>query len=346
MDADTAYSAGATGTNIRLSDCEYGWEDTHEDLVDRNLNLESGQTIPSWVASYGWDSHGTAAIGETFGYRVTVPATPYPFPLYDVRIVDDLTASAADLSFVGVTKIEGSGSWTPVNTGTDTSLVIEDPVNGIDIPAGEQAVFEITVRLQDTATNVAGLTFTNTAAYTYNIIDGDVITERPGDPGTSGLMTIVEPELTLEKGGPVNMTAGDPGSFSLNVHNIGDSPAWNLSNRGPSAGSSWALVSRYSMRAAPVSSPYCSGDRRCSRVVRGKLSKIVNASLLANQSSLKWEPGLYPAATRSKGRIGPSSRSVCRRMASTIWSTGTSSKVPRSLRYSMKRAPSARTPFC
>ncbi len=41
-------------------------------------------------------------------------------------------------------------------------------------------------------------------------------------------MTVVEPELTLEKGGPVNMTAGDPGSFSLNVHNVGDSPAHNL----------------------------------------------------------------------------------------------------------------------
>ena len=106
--------------------------------------------------------------------------------------------------------------------------MIEDPVNGIDIPAGEQAVVEITVRLQDTATNVAGLTFTNTAAYTYNIINGNAITERPGDPGTSGPMTVVEPDLTLEKGGPVNMTAGDPGSFSLNVHNVGDSPAWNL----------------------------------------------------------------------------------------------------------------------
>ena len=154
-----------------------------------------------------------------------MPAVAHTAPIYDVRILDDLAASAADLEFVSVTKVSGSGAWTPQNTGDATSLVIEDPVNGIDIPAGEQAVFEITVRLQDTATNVAGLTFTNTAAYTYNIIDGDAITERPGDPGTSGPMTVVEPELTLEKGGPVNMTAGDPGSFSLNVHNIGDSPA-------------------------------------------------------------------------------------------------------------------------
>ena len=88
--------------------------------------------------------------------------------MYDVRITDDLTASAADLRFVSVSKISGSGPWTPVNTGTDTNLVIEDPTGGIDIPAGEQVVVEITVVLENTPTNVAGLTFTNTADFTYN----------------------------------------------------------------------------------------------------------------------------------------------------------------------------------
>jgi uncharacterized repeat protein (TIGR01451 family) len=86
----------------------------------------------------------------------------------------------------------------------------------------------VTVRLTDTPTNVAGLTFTNTAAYTYNLVDGDPLTERPGLPGTSGPMTIVEPELTLEKSGPLNMRVGVPGTFTLNVHNTGDSPAYSL----------------------------------------------------------------------------------------------------------------------
>ena len=91
-----------------------------------------------------------------------MPSVTHSSPLYDVRILDDLLASAADLEFVGVAKVSGSGSWTPQNTGTATNVVIEDPVNGIDIPAGEQAVVEITVRLTDTATNVAGLEFSNT----------------------------------------------------------------------------------------------------------------------------------------------------------------------------------------
>jgi uncharacterized repeat protein (TIGR01451 family) len=172
------------------------------------------------------NTQATATIGEEFSYTITIPSAPHTSPLYDVRILDDLNVSAADLQFVDVTKISGPGSWTPVNTGTATNLVIEDPANGIDIPVGAQAVIEITVRLLDTATNVAGLTFTNTAAYTYNLLDSDVSTERPGESGTSGPMTIVEPELTLEKDGPLQMRAGQPGTFTLNLHNIGASPAY------------------------------------------------------------------------------------------------------------------------
>ncbi len=172
------------------------------------------------------NTQDTAAVGEAFSYRVTVPTTPHTAPLYDVRILDDLGASAAELAFVSVTKIAGSGSWTPVNTGTDTSLVIEDPANGIDIPAGEQVTVEITVRLQDTATNVPGLTFTNTAAWTYNQLDRNDTTQLDGLPATSPPMTIVGPELVFEKSGPAQMRIGVPGTYTLDVHNVGGATAW------------------------------------------------------------------------------------------------------------------------
>ena len=137
-----------------------------------------------------------------------MPSQPHSAPLFDVRITDDLIASAADLEYVAVRKISGSGPWTPENTGTGSSLVIEDPVNGIDIPAGEQVVIEIDVRLADTDTNVAGLAFTNSAAFIYNQLDNQDATALSGDPGVTGPMTIVEPELTLEKTGPVQMVEG------------------------------------------------------------------------------------------------------------------------------------------
>ena len=173
-------------------------------------------------------TQSTAAIGESFSYRITVPSSPHMAPLFDVRILDDLVVSAADLSFVQVTKIAGSGSWTPVNTGTETNLVIEDPVNGIDIPAGEQIVVEVTVVLDDSATNVAGLIFDNTAAFTYNQLDNNDATRLIGEAGTSEPMTVVEPELTLEKSGPVQVVPALPTTFSLNVHNVGESPAYQV----------------------------------------------------------------------------------------------------------------------
>jgi len=175
------------------------------------------------------NTRDSAAIGEVFSYRLTVPSVPHTAPLYDVRILDDLAASTADLEFVGVTRISGSGTWTPVNTGVATQLVIEDPVNGIDIPAGEQAVVEISVRLRDTSTNVADLQFTNSADFTYNLLDDNDASVRPGGPGTTAPMTIVEPALTLQKRGPPRLLrSGPPGTFTLEVHNTGAAAAFGL----------------------------------------------------------------------------------------------------------------------
>ena len=88
--------------------------------------------------------------------------------------------------------------------------VIEDTASGIDIPPGQQVVLDVTVRLDDTPTNIAGLTFDNTATYTYNRLNNAPATILPGYPGTSDEMTIVEPELTLEKTGPAQLQLGVP----------------------------------------------------------------------------------------------------------------------------------------
>lgn len=181
-------------------------------------------------ALYKANTQPTATIGETFTYLVTVPSAPYAQPIYDVRILDDLTASAADLTYVSVARVSGPGTWSPVNSGTPDSLVIEDTLEGIDIPIGQQVVLEVTVRLDDTPTNVRGLTFTNTAYYTYNRLDNSPATELLGGPGTTQPMTIVEPDqLVMEKSGPPQMQLGVPGTFVLDVHNVSDSPAYNVS---------------------------------------------------------------------------------------------------------------------
>ncbi len=170
----------------------------------------------------------TVSVGEPFTYRITVPTTPQATALHDVRILDDLSASAADLVFVSVTKVSGSRPWAPINTGSATNLVIEDTTAGIDIPAGEQIIVDITVVLDNTATNVNGLQFNNTADYTYNQIGNDPTTRTSGGSDTTDNMTIVGADtLTLGKTGPATMQVGTPATFTLNVHNPSSGTAWN-----------------------------------------------------------------------------------------------------------------------
>ncbi|MBT8341913.1 MAG: hypothetical protein KJP07_18060, partial [Desulfatitalea sp.] len=171
-----------------------------------------------------------AAVGQLFAYRVTVPQTPAATALHDVRIVDDLAASAADLRYISVTKISGSQPWVPVNTGTATGLVIEDPYVGIDIPAGEQAVLEITVVLDDTGTNKNELLFSNTAGYTYNQIGDDPDSRKNGGAGTTADMTIVGADkliLEYDKSCPNTVRMGTPATYTLNFHNTSNGTVWN-----------------------------------------------------------------------------------------------------------------------
>jgi hypothetical protein len=73
---------------------------------------------------------------------------------------------------------------------------------------------EIAVRLQNTATNVIGLQFTNTASYLYNRSNANTPSVRPGNPGTTAPMTIVGPgQLTVDKNGPADMSLGVPATL-------------------------------------------------------------------------------------------------------------------------------------
>ncbi|MEK9803048.1 MAG: isopeptide-forming domain-containing fimbrial protein, partial [Curvibacter sp.] len=182
-------------------------------------------------------TQSTAAIGELFRYRITVPASPVNVPLYDVRILDNLGLSAADLRFVSATVVSG-GNWSLSNTGSATNLVIQDSNTGIDIPAGGQAVIDVTVALQNSAVNRNGLSFTNSASYTYNKINGNNATTGNGGGATSGAMTVVEPALGMSKAVAYVMPAGkavtDPAvagdvlQYTITLTNTGTSPAYDV----------------------------------------------------------------------------------------------------------------------
>lgn len=215
----------------------------------------------------------TAAIGQPFTYSITVPAVPQSTAMYDVRILDNLGSSVTgvDMSLVSVQRVSGP-AFTPVNTGTATNLVIQDTTSGIDIPASQQIVVNVTVVLGNTATNSLGKQFQNTATYTYDSIDNTASTQANGAPGASPAITIVGPNLTMQKSGPGTMTALSPGTFTLNVQNTGGSTAWQTTIKDilpkvttPSPGSMCSSPTNVTARiyqadgVTPVSAPLSSG---------------------------------------------------------------------------------------
>lgn len=62
-DANYARSKGAEGAGVRFSDCEYGYNPEHEDLVDAGIVNRSRGAFHPDVYSKNWDEHGTAALG-------------------------------------------------------------------------------------------------------------------------------------------------------------------------------------------------------------------------------------------------------------------------------------------
>jgi len=64
VDAEYAWALGFDGDGVRVADCEYGWNPDHEEFEDLGVYVEAGQTIPSIIYDYGYDSHGTAVWGE------------------------------------------------------------------------------------------------------------------------------------------------------------------------------------------------------------------------------------------------------------------------------------------
>ncbi len=180
----------------------------------------------------------SATIGEQFTYRIAVPAVPTAVPLYDVRILDNVNVSAADIRFVSARVVSG-GLWTLTNTsGSDTNLVIEDTITGIDIPANSQAVIELIVELLNTPTNRSGLLFNNSATYTFNRANGVDSTQTAGSAGSTANMTVVEPAVsaatkTVRFVTPAGKlatdfaTVGDVLEYAVTIPNSGSSTAFD-----------------------------------------------------------------------------------------------------------------------
>ena len=174
-----------------------------------------------------------AAIGVPFTYTFTLPSMqftgdPSVNDLHSISIIDDLTATGADLTYVSHNAyLKGSG--TPVTldfTNPDNKhLTFEYDL----LRAGDQIVLELTVVLDDSVTNVSGTQFINTAKWWFGrLIDGVFYQPLPGEWGITQPMTIGEPDLVVTKTSDTTaLNLIDTANFTIDVQNIGGSSAWN-----------------------------------------------------------------------------------------------------------------------
>ncbi|WP_158078577.1 DUF11 domain-containing protein [Microbulbifer mangrovi] len=175
-----------------------------------------------------------ASIGEPFVYRLTIPAVG---ALHDVAILMDLADSGidpVDLAFVEATQVSGNIAFNPQGSVDGGLLTIVDNATGIDIEAGSEAVIDVTLRLRDTDQNQFGNSFSSRASYSYSYANDDPDAGRgTGEVSEySAPIEVVEPyELVMTKTGDAQIQSGLAGRFTLDVHNRGTGPAWDLTVR-------------------------------------------------------------------------------------------------------------------
>ena len=192
----------------------------------------------------------TATIGVPFTYTLTFPdmatltssgyvysGRPDTADVYNIQLTDDLSATGADLTYLSnslfLKKSDGTttslGSLT--NSGDSKRLSFSYADNPVlsTIPANAQVVLRLTVVLDDTATNVPGTQFVNTAHWELGrIINGTEYEPLPGQDGITQPMTIVGPNLVVNKtSSETALNLGVPATFTIDVQNTGGSDAWN-----------------------------------------------------------------------------------------------------------------------
>ncbi len=192
----------------------------------------------------------TATIGVPFTYTLTFSdmatltpsgyvysGSPDTADLYNIEITDDLTATGANLTYLSNTAYlkNSDGTTTALgslaNSGDNKHLVFSyvDNASFARIPANSQVVLKLTVVLDDTPANVPGTQFINTAHWELGrIINGTQYEPLPGQDGITPPMTIVGPNLVVNKtSSETALNLGVPAAFTIDVENTGGSDAWN-----------------------------------------------------------------------------------------------------------------------
>ncbi|MDH3262216.1 MAG: isopeptide-forming domain-containing fimbrial protein, partial [Acidimicrobiia bacterium] len=152
-----------------------------------------------------------ATIGQEVVYEIRVPATASTRPLYDVVVTDTLDGN---LEYLGFTQTSGP-------TVTDNSVVPDLSFVVAQIPAGQQAVFEVRARVRNVLSAQQGVSINNTGSYTYANSPGGA--RQPALTSNTVTLSIVEPHISsiTKSANPTTPAAGETVRYSVTLTAVG-----------------------------------------------------------------------------------------------------------------------------
>lgn len=167
-----------------------------------------------------------STMGDEIVYRLRVPDASFGAQLYDVAVTDTLPANVELLSVdYAPTSDVSEPLAASVSGGNVLTITSSSDPDGIDIPAGDVAVIDVTVRHNDAGGGVAGDTYANGADYTWERAENGTDDLDAGPP-SSHTIDVVEPDLVVNKSGPA--TLGRAGaSFTVTAENVGRADAYD-----------------------------------------------------------------------------------------------------------------------
>lgn len=168
-----------------------------------------------------------AAIGQEFPFQLTVPGTAVAADLFDVTVLDVLDDG---LTLVGVSTNAATlgATLTDGSAGQNLSYTFDR------IPAGQQAVIDLTVRFDNEVGNQDTGDVVNVASYTWAGSSGG--TSSGPISVTAGGVDVTEPALTVDKtfdrfilaDVEDGLQAGDRIVYDMVLTNTGDAPAYDI----------------------------------------------------------------------------------------------------------------------
>ncbi|MEP5761791.1 MAG: isopeptide-forming domain-containing fimbrial protein [Litoreibacter sp.] len=205
-----------------VADRDYSDSDTHAIATSPGLDKTPFTSNISETESEAGDTPFELAIGETVTYRYTLTLPEIDM---DSVVVSDLLPEGLEFVGVNVISVNGTGASGSVVATPDASnpnLIAFDfgaanNVSDGSIGADDLLVFDVTALVLNDGTSNAGETKTNTATLTVDPVGAVAF----GSIEATADVSIVEPDLTIDKTGPFAIDPGAFGDYTITLNNEG-----------------------------------------------------------------------------------------------------------------------------